>query len=113
MLAYGVQALGILLPVIIPSQVSTMVGGALFGGTFMGITSLTITLASTVKPKAQLQAIGELTTVYAFGQIVGPIVAAYLQKNFNILAPSFFAVLVLILALLVLMTLTINKKKGG
>ncbi|AIF51835.1 YbfB/YjiJ family MFS transporter [Pelosinus sp. UFO1] len=111
-LAYGAQALGILLPVIIPSQVSTMVGGALFGGTFMGITSLTITLASRVKPKAQLQAIGELTTVYALGQIVGPIVAAYLQKNFNILAPSFFAVVMLILALLVLMTSAINKKGG-
>ena len=112
MLAYGVQALGILLPVIIPSEVSTMVGGALFGGTFMGITSLTITLASRVKPKAQLQAIGELTTVYALGQIVGPIAAAYLQKNFNIIAPSLFAVVMLILALLVLMTLVINKKGG-
>ncbi len=105
MLAYGVQALGILLPVIIPSQVSTLAGGALFGGTFMGITSLTITLASRVRPKAQLQAIGELTTVYALGQIIGPIVAAYLQKNFNIVAPSLFAVVMLILALLVLMTL--------
>lgn len=84
----------------------------IFGGTFMGITSLTITLASRVKPKAQLQVIGELTTVYALGQIIRPIVAAYLQKNFNILAPSLFAVVMLLLALLVLMTLTINKKIG-
>jgi predicted MFS family arabinose efflux permease len=109
MLAYGVQALGILMPVIIPSQVSTLVGGVLFGGTFMGITSLTITLASQVRPKAQLQAIGELTTVYALGQIIGPIVAAYLQKSFNIVAPSLFATVMLILALLVLMTLTIKE----
>ncbi|SFM27516.1 YbfB/YjiJ family MFS transporter [Pelosinus propionicus] len=109
MLAYGVQALGILLPVIIPNQVSTLAGGALFGGTFMGITSLTITLASRVKPKAQLQAIGELTTVYALGQIIGPVVAAYLQKNVNIAAPSLFAAVMLILALLVLMTPKIIK----
>jgi predicted MFS family arabinose efflux permease len=109
LLAYGVQALGIILPVIIPSQVSTLVGGALFGGTFMGITSLTITLASRVRPKAQLQAIGELTTIYALGQIIGPIVAAYLQRNFNIAAPSLFAVVMLILALLVLMTLPIKE----
>lgn len=111
MLAFGMQALGILLPVIIPNPVSTLVGGALFGGTFMGITSLTITLAYQLKPKAQIQAIGELTTVYALGQIIGPIVAAYLQKSFDILAPSLFAVVILLFALLVLMTLKINRKE--
>ncbi len=109
LLAYGMQALGILLPVVIPSQVSILAGGVLFGGTFMGITSLTITLASRVKPKAQLQAIGELTTVYALGQIIGPIAAAYLQRYFNIAAPSLFAVVVLLLALLVLTTLSIKE----
>jgi predicted MFS family arabinose efflux permease len=112
MLAYGMQAIGILLPVIIPSQISALVGGALFGGTFMGITSLTISSASRMKPEAQMQAIGELTTVYALGQIIGPIVAAYLQKNFNILAPSLFAVVILIFALLVLMPLKISRKSG-
>nr|WP_255711574.1 YbfB/YjiJ family MFS transporter [Pelosinus baikalensis] len=112
MLAYGMQAIGILLPVIIPSQISALVGGALFGGTFMGITSLTISSASRMKPEAQMQAIGELTTVYALGQIIGPIVAAYLQKNFNILAPSLFAAVILIFALLVLMPLKISRKGG-
>ena len=110
MLAFGLQALGIVLPILCPTQVSTLLGGALFGGTFMGITSLTITLANRIRPEAQMQAIGELTTVYALGQIIGPIVAAYLQKNFNILAPSYFAVVILLFALLVLMTLKINKK---
>ncbi len=110
MLAYGMQALGILLPVIIPNQISTLAGGALFGGTFMGITSLSITLAYQMKPEAQIQAIGELTTIYALGQIIGPIIAAYLQGSFGIIAPSIFAVLVLLVALLTLMTLKINKK---
>lgn len=107
-LAFGMQALGILLTAVIPNEVSTLIGGALFGGTFMGITSLTITLASQMKPEVQMQAIGELTTVYALGQIIGPIVAAYLQKSFNILAPTFFAVLVLIMALFTLMTLRVK-----
>ena len=110
MLAFGLQALGIILPVISPTQFSTLLGGALFGGTFMGITSLTITLANQLKPDAQLQAIGELTTIYALGQIIGPIVAAYLQNSFNILAPNYFAVVILLFALFVLMTLKINKK---
>ncbi len=109
-LAFALQAMGILLPVILPNQLSTLIGGALFGGTFMGITSLSITLAQQLQPKAQMQAIGELTTVYALGQIIGPIVAAYLQNQFNILAPSIFAVMILILALFVLMTLKIRRK---
>ena len=110
MLAFGMQALGILLPIILPNQLSTLTGGALFGGTFMGITSLSVTLAYQLQPKAQMQAVGELTTIYALGQIIGPIAAAYLQSRFNILAPSIFAVAVLMLALLVLMALKINKK---
>ncbi|GBG55420.1 hypothetical protein SPFL3102_00846 [Sporomusaceae bacterium FL31] len=113
MLAYGLQALGILLPVILPNQVSILVGGALFGGTFMGITSLSITLANQLKPEVQIQAIGELTTIYAFGQIIGPVIAAYLQKNFGMMMPSLFAVVVLFFALLVLMTLRMNKKGGA
>lgn len=110
MLAFGLQAVGILLPVVMGNQVSALVGAALFGGTFMGITSLTITLASRMKPEHQIQAIGELTTIYALGQIIGPIVAAYLQKNFSSLAPSYFAAVTLLFALLVLMTLKIQKK---
>lgn len=110
MLAFGFQALGIFLPVIWPAQVSTLIGGALFGGTFMGITSLTVTLGNEMRPEAPMQAIGELTTVYAFGQIIGPVVAAYLQKSFNILAPSYFAVVILLVALLVLTTLLIHEK---
>jgi predicted MFS family arabinose efflux permease len=111
-LAYGMQALGIFLPVAIPSPISALAGGVLFGGTFMGITSLTITLASQLRPAAQLQAIGELTTVYALGQIIGPIVAAYLQKSFSISAPSLFAVVILLFALLSLMTLKTHRKGG-
>jgi predicted MFS family arabinose efflux permease len=113
MLAYSMQALGILLPVLIPNQVSTLVGGALFGGTFMGITSLTIALAYQMKPEAQIHAIGELTTAFALGQIIGPIAAAYLQKSFDMLAPSIFAVVILMFALLALMTLGIKRKVGG
>lgn len=109
-LAFGLQALGIILPVISPTQVSTLLGGALFGGTFMGITSLIITLANRMRPEASMQAIGELTTVYALGQIIGPLAAAWLQKSFSILAPSYFAVVILLFALVVLMTLKINKK---
>jgi len=107
-LAFALQALGILLTVAIPNQVSVLIGGALFGGTFMGITSLTITLAGKMKPENQMEAIGELTTVYAIGQILGPIVAAYLQKNVNSLAPSFFAASVLIVALFALMALSLK-----
>ncbi len=112
-LAFALQAAGILIPVISQNQVSILVGAILFGGTFMGITSLTITLAHQLKPESSLQAIGELTTIYAVGQILGPIAAAYLQKHVHSLAPSLFAVGVLLLALLAVTALTTHQKGGN
>ena len=105
MFAFGLQALGILLTVMLPNEFTTLLGAVLFGGTFMGITSLTITLANRMKPGQQLQAIGELTAVYALGQVLGPMAAAYLQKHYDNLAPSYFAALILILALCMLKVL--------
>lgn len=55
-----------------------------------------------------MKAIAELTIAFALGQIIDPMAAAYLQKNFDLLAPSIFAVVVLLFALLALAT--INKK---
>ncbi|MDU4962401.1 MAG: YbfB/YjiJ family MFS transporter [Sporomusaceae bacterium] len=110
-LAYGLQAVGMLLPVVIVHPASALAGGVLFGGTFIGITSLTITLACRLQPQAQIRAIGELTTIYALGQIIGPVVAAQLQMYAGIAAPSVFAAATLLLALLTLAALN-GKRKG-
>lgn len=110
--AYALQAIGILLPVGTPAVWAVFLGGILFGGTFMGITSLTMALAYRLKPAMTLQGVGELTAWFGLGQIIGPLAAVWLQAAFSITAPSVFAVAVLVLALLLLTTLTSDRKRG-
>jgi len=80
-LAMTLQALGIALPVISMSQPSLVVCAVLFGATFMGITTLTTTLARQLKAENSSQIIGYLTAVYAIGQMIGPTIAGVLSTN--------------------------------
>jgi MFS family permease len=78
-LAYVLQAVGLALPVISASALSAVLSAALFGGTFIGITSLT--MAETrrrVPPRLVARAIAALTAVFGLGQVLGPLLAAWL-----------------------------------
>ncbi|MBY0430879.1 MAG: YbfB/YjiJ family MFS transporter [Rhodospirillales bacterium] len=72
-LAHFVQALGIALPALSSSPAAVMAGAALFGGTFIGIVALTLTLAGGAG-----RMVGILTALYGIGQIIGPLMAAAL-----------------------------------
>ncbi len=76
-LAYVAQACGILLPIFggLGAAVTT---AFLFGGTFLGISVLTLTHAGRLIPYGSAQIIGLLTAAYGVGQIVGPVVAGNL-----------------------------------
>lgn len=69
--AYLLQAVGVLLPIIVPDAFGGYVGALLFGGTFMGITTLATTLGQKLRPNDSGKAIGLMTGVYGIGQIVG------------------------------------------
>ena len=73
-LAHVVQAVGILLP-ITGSPAAAVVSAALFGGTFIGIVTLSFTLGRQLSGGASARVIGALTAVYGLGQIVGPVPA--------------------------------------
>ncbi len=78
-LAYVLQAVGLALPAISASALSAALSAALFGGTFIGITSLT--MAETrrrVPPHLAARAIAALTAVFGLGQVLGPLLAAWL-----------------------------------
>jgi MFS family permease len=54
----------------------------LFGGTFIGISALTLTLAGLLAPdRSSTTAIGLLTAIFGLGQIVGPLLAAFLAGH--------------------------------
>ncbi|KAA0686809.1 YbfB/YjiJ family MFS transporter [Azospirillum brasilense] len=73
-LAHAVQAVGILLP-ITGSPVAAVLSAVLFGGTFVGIVTLSFTLGRQLSGGASARIIGALTAVYGLGQIIGPVPA--------------------------------------
>ncbi|MGD8190732.1 YbfB/YjiJ family MFS transporter [Brevibacillus ginsengisoli] len=72
------QSIGIAIPVIAPSSATLLLGAVLFGATFMGITTLTISYAKDLYPLNNRRIIGLLTTIYGLGQMIGPVIAGVL-----------------------------------
>lgn len=96
---YVAQAAGILLPVLSDTWLAGALSGALLGGTFVGISALTLTYTRQfVGTRRAGLAIGLLTAVYGVGQVVGPLVAAHLTDD----AGNFGAALVAASAVVVL-----------
>ncbi len=79
--AYLVQAAGMALPSLSRSPAAALAGAALFGGTFMGITTLAMAAGRALAPAAPGRAIGTLTALYGAGQILGPLLAGALSER--------------------------------
>ena len=92
LVAYIVQAIGVVLPVLSGTEWAVALSAILFGGTFMGIVALTITYAREVVPSQQAaRAIGMLTAAFGVGQVVGPLVATGLASGPKDFGPSLVA----------------------
>jgi predicted MFS family arabinose efflux permease len=90
--AYIVQAIGVVLPVLSGTEWAAALSAILFGGTFMGIVALTITYAREVVPTQQAaRAIGMLTAAFGVGQVVGPLMATGLASGPKDFGPSLVA----------------------
>lgn len=76
--AFLVQLIGVILPVLLPNATGALLGALLFGITFMGIVTLTISEARAIAPQDSSRIIGFLTFVYGIGQMVAPAVAGVL-----------------------------------
>ncbi len=75
--AYLAQAGGLALPVLSQHAGGAVVAALLFGGSFMGITALTIAEARRRVPqRLAVRTIGIFTALFAFGQVIGPLLAA-------------------------------------
>lgn len=79
--AFVAQAVGILLPVIHVGVWEAIVGSILFGGTFMGITSLSLSIGRMCAPNKAGTVIGTMTTMFSVGQVVGPILAGLIATE--------------------------------
>lgn len=77
--AYILQLLGFVLPLLTNHALAAWISAALFGGTFMGITSLTL-----YRVRYELGApagVGRLTALYALGQMLGPSIAGWIADK--------------------------------
>ncbi|WP_309118489.1 YbfB/YjiJ family MFS transporter [Paenibacillus sp.] len=67
------QALGVIMPICMPNIVGVVLGSILFGGTFMGISMLSLAAARMVRQSNSNYAIALMTGFFGIGQIIGPI----------------------------------------
>ena len=90
--AYALQVFGILLPVFSQSVWSVLLSAFLFGFTFVGLVTMSTAYGRQLFPKQSAYVVSMLTTFYAFGQIVGPVIAGRLETYFDTYkAPLLFA----------------------
>jgi len=102
--AYVLQAVGIVLP-IAGGSVAAFASAVLFGGTFAGITALTLSLAGHLAPGRSARLIGMLTAVFGVGQMIGPVLAGFIVSRAQDFTPALAAASALVLAGGVLMAL--------
>ncbi len=102
--AYILQVLGILLPVFSQTVWSVLLSSFLFGLTFVGIVTLTTAYARQLFPTQSGPVVSLLTTFYAFGQIIVPIIAGQLVVIFSSYkAALIFAGSIVLLGLIVML----------
>lgn len=79
--AYLCQAAGMALPALSSSAFAAVVGALFFGGTFMGIATLTMSAARVIAPHDLARTVGSLTVIYGLGQIAGPALAGAISNR--------------------------------
>lgn len=79
--AFGVEALGVVLPVLGANAAASLVGAVLFGGTFMGITAQGLAIAGTAAPASSHRIMGRMTAAFGLGQLIGPLGVAGLAGH--------------------------------
>ncbi len=83
LLAYMVQTIGILLPILLPNLFGATIGAIMFGGTFLGIVALTMALGGKFMPSHPARLMGAFTAAFGMSQMVGPVVSGWILEITN------------------------------
>ena len=78
LIAYGVQVVSVLIPALTDAAGWNLLGALLYGGTFVGIVSLTLTLIGLRYPANPAKAMARLTLSYGVAQVVAPAMTGYI-----------------------------------
>lgn len=113
--AYILQVFGIVLPVLSQTVWSVLLSAFLYGCTFVAIVTIATGYGRQLFPRQSGSVVSILTTFYAIGQIIGPIIASRLEGHFNTFkAPLLFASGIVFCALVILISgyAFANRKKA-
>lgn len=113
-LAAVLQIVGILLPVMVGGLAAALLGALLFGGTFIGMVSLVLSMAGRYYPTRPAKMMGKMTLSYGVAQIIGPAITGQLALrlgSYN--AGLYFAAGVMVLGTLLLLALKVVEKRDA
>lgn len=104
--AYVFQILGLVLPFIHSSLFITILSAALYGGTFVGIVSLMLSMVGRFYPAKPATLMGKLTLSFGVAQILGPAVAGEIaEKTGSYNYPLWMAVIIMVIGALLIRSL--------
>ncbi|MFW6236570.1 MAG: YbfB/YjiJ family MFS transporter, partial [Desulfovibrionales bacterium] len=81
--AFLILSVGVVLPALSSSIPVFLLSALLYGGTFMGIVLLTMSLGKLTMPENSGRAVGLLTASFGVGQILGPWLAGHAAERFG------------------------------
>jgi predicted MFS family arabinose efflux permease len=113
-LAAVLQIAGILLPVMVAGLWAAMLGALLFGGTFIGMVSLVLSMAGRYYPGMPAKMMGKMTLSYGVAQIIGPAVTGMIGArlgSYN--AGLYVAAAIMALGAVLLMLLKLVEKRDA
>jgi predicted MFS family arabinose efflux permease len=82
-LAAMLQIVGMLLPVLVPGLWAALLGSLLFGGTFIGMVSLVLSMAGRYYPTMPAKMMGKMTLSYGAAQIMAPALTGMIGAQFG------------------------------
>ncbi len=99
-----IEAIGVLATVELPHSVAPLIGGVLFGATFLAITAYGLQIGRRLSPDSPRRILALMTAAFGVGQIVGPVVAGWIaQATGNFVLPTIAAAIVLVFCALLVM----------
>ena len=107
--ALFIQIIGILIPTITNNIYLNILSGALYGGTFIGLSALFMNLVGKLSGKNPVVLMGTITTSYSIGTIVAPLYCVALYEKFN--SHKYSLYLTALIVFLGLLLLIYAKKK--
>jgi predicted MFS family arabinose efflux permease len=80
LLAYGLQVVSVIIPVVSGGVVLNVISAILYGCTFVGIVSLTLALVGRHFPNNPAKAMARLTLSYGVAQMIAPAMTGYIAN---------------------------------